>query len=50
MDALAALVARVRRAGDGISWVKPDNLHYTLRFLGELEERRVEAVLADSSR
>ena len=44
VDALAALVARVRRAGDSISWVKPDNLHYTLRFLGELDERRVEAV------
>jgi RNA 2',3'-cyclic 3'-phosphodiesterase len=43
VDGLAALVERVRRPGDGISWVKPANLHYTLRFLGELEERRAEA-------
>lgn len=43
VDSLAALVERVRRPGDGVSWVKPQNLHYTLRFLGELEERRVEA-------
>jgi 2'-5' RNA ligase len=28
----------LRRPGDSVSWVKPDNLHYTLRFLGELGE------------
>src|SRR2546428_1507818 len=28
----------LRRSGEGVSWVKPDNLHYTLRFLGELGE------------
>jgi 2'-5' RNA ligase len=43
VDALAALVERARRPGDGISWVKSDNLHYTLRFLGELDEGRVAA-------
>lgn len=26
----------VRRPGDGVSWVRRDNLHYTLRFLGEI--------------
>ncbi|MFI5372249.1 MAG: RNA 2',3'-cyclic phosphodiesterase [Candidatus Eisenbacteria bacterium] len=34
----AGLIERLRRPGDGVSWVKPDNLHYTLRFLGELGE------------
>ena len=24
--------------GDPVSWVKPDNLHYTMRFLGEVED------------
>lgn len=28
----------LRRPGDGISWVKEENLHYTLRFLGDLGE------------
>jgi 2'-5' RNA ligase len=28
----------LRHPGDGVSWVKPENLHYTLRFLGELGE------------
>jgi 2'-5' RNA ligase len=40
---ISELVERARRPGDGISWVKPDNLHYTLRFLGELEGTRLEA-------
>lgn len=28
----------LRRPGDAVSWVKRENLHYTLRFLGELAE------------
>jgi 2'-5' RNA ligase len=33
-----AVSEALRRPGDGVSWVRPDNLHYTLRFLGELGE------------
>ncbi len=33
-----ACIEALRRPGDGVSWVKPENLHYTLRFLGELGE------------
>ena len=32
------LIEELRRPGDGVSWVKPENLHYTLRFLGEVGE------------
>ncbi len=32
----ARAIDSLRRPGDGVSWVKPDNLHYTLRFLGEV--------------
>jgi len=32
------LFEALRRPGDGLSWVKPENLHYTLRFLGEVGE------------
>jgi 2'-5' RNA ligase len=46
-NAVYAIAESLRRPGDGVSWVKPDNLHYTLRFLGELGEdgarRAVEA-------
>jgi 2'-5' RNA ligase len=28
----------MRRPGDGVSWVKLENLHFTMRFLGEVGE------------
>lgn len=31
----AGVIETLRRAGDGVSWVKEPNLHYTLRFIGE---------------
>src|SRR5437867_3073616 len=37
-EAAAAVIDRLRRPGDGVSWVKRENLHYTVRFLGELGE------------
>jgi len=36
--AAARVIDALRRDGDGVSWVKPDNLHYTMRFLGEVGE------------
>jgi RNA 2',3'-cyclic 3'-phosphodiesterase len=36
--AACGLIEALRRPGDGVSWVKPENLHYTLRFLGEVGE------------
>jgi 2'-5' RNA ligase len=55
--ATQALAARaidaLRRPGDGVSWVKPDNLHYTMRFLGELGEdgaRRVGEAADEAAR
>jgi 2'-5' RNA ligase len=41
--ALDAAIAPVRARGDGVAWVAAPNLHVTLRFLGELDPRRVEA-------
>ncbi len=37
-EAVHSMAQSLRRPGDGVSWVKRDNLHYTLRFLGELGE------------
>jgi len=39
-EAAHAAAAALRRAAPagGVSWVKPENLHYTMRFLGELGE------------
>ena len=30
-------IQSLRRAGDGVAWVRRENLHVTLRFLGELD-------------
>jgi RNA 2',3'-cyclic 3'-phosphodiesterase len=39
---LASLQERLRRAQPDVSWVKPANLHITLKFLGETEPKRLE--------
>ena len=43
--AVFAAAETLKHPGDGVSWVKRENLHYTLRFMGELGEdgaRRVK--------
>src|SRR5262245_25862699 len=51
-SALAALQNELRRAGAEVSWTRPENIHLTLKFLGEVDERRigeVEKVCVDSA-
>jgi len=38
------LIERLRAAIDGISWVAPQNLHLTLKFLGDVAASRVAEV------
>ena len=40
-DGLAAVQERLRRLQADVSWVKPANLHITLKFLGETEPKRL---------
>jgi 2'-5' RNA ligase len=53
-EAAHAVIEALRRPGDGVSWVKRENLHYTLRFLGEVGEdgarRAAEAAAESASR
>jgi len=39
-----ALLVRLKGAGADVKWVKPDALHLTLKFLGEIPSERVEVV------
>ncbi len=39
---LAAVQNRLRPAQADVSWVKPANLHITLKFLGETEPKRLD--------
>jgi len=41
---LAAVGAELRGQTRGLAWVRADNLHLTLRFLGEIEPMRLEQV------
>lgn len=40
-SALAALQTELRRAGADVGWTRPENIHLTLKFLGEVDERRI---------
>lgn len=38
-DALGKIISDLKRHGGPVKWVKPENIHLTLRFLGETDER-----------
>lgn len=42
--ALEAAVEELRQAGVTARWVRPEQLHFTLRFLGEIPDGRAAAV------
>lgn len=41
---VARLQEKLQTAGADVKWVEPENLHLTLKFLGEIEEGRVPAL------
>ncbi len=46
-DALGNLQEELRRQGAGrLRWVRPEGIHITLKFLGEVEETRVDAIIS----
>lgn len=42
----ARVIAAWRAPGDGIAWVRPANLHWTLRFLGEIRDEDAQPAAA----
>ncbi len=40
-DALGRIISDFKRHGGPVKWVKPENIHLTLRFLGETDESLV---------
>lgn len=45
-DALGRIEPHLKYAGADVKWVKPENIHLTLKFLGEIDARKAEAVKA----
>jgi 2'-5' RNA ligase len=51
-DALGKLQARLKASGADVKWVKPENIHLTLKFLGETDEEKtaeIKNILADTA-
>ncbi len=47
---LAAVIDGLREAGDGVRWVRPEGIHLTLKFLGDVEEAQIPGVVAAVAR
>lgn len=48
----ATVIEKLRRPGDHVSWVAPENLHFTLRFIGEVGDdglRRIEEAAREAA-
>jgi len=45
-DAISRALSPLRERGDSISWTRAENLHLTLKFLGEVPEDRVGPLAA----
>ncbi|MBU0687581.1 MAG: RNA 2',3'-cyclic phosphodiesterase [Candidatus Margulisbacteria bacterium] len=43
-DNINQVVEKLKKVDPGIKWVKKENLHITLKFLGEVSEEKVKAV------
>lgn len=43
-EALASLERALEAAGARLRWIRPENLHFTLRFLGHISEAQVKRV------
>jgi len=50
VERVTSAVDVLRQPGDGVGWVKSGNVHYTLRFLGDLEPAGVEAAKRAAAR
>ncbi|MBM3249284.1 MAG: RNA 2',3'-cyclic phosphodiesterase [Candidatus Omnitrophica bacterium] len=42
--ALSRLQEKLKAAGADVKWVEPENIHLTLKFLGERDDKRVEKI------
>jgi 2'-5' RNA ligase len=44
LDRIAAFLEELRDVGGDVRWVRPESLHATVQFLGEVPEREVPAI------
>jgi 2'-5' RNA ligase len=46
-EALRDAISRLRRTNSKVKWVRPESVHITLKFLGNIKEELVEPVSAE---
>jgi len=44
-EGLTNLLNRLRQTNAAVKWVEPENLHLTLKFLGEVTEEQIEVIV-----
>lgn len=44
-DALSRIQGQLKSSGADVKWVLPQNIHLTLKFLGEIDDKRLEKVI-----
>ncbi|MBU1124599.1 MAG: RNA 2',3'-cyclic phosphodiesterase [Candidatus Omnitrophica bacterium] len=45
-EALSQVQNQLKKSGAEVRWVKPENIHLTLKFLGEIDEETLQSVCA----
>lgn len=43
-DEICCLQAKLKMSGADVKWVEPDNLHFTIKFFGEVTDDRIELI------
>lgn len=49
-EQIVKIMARLQRSGADVKWVEDINLHFTLKFLGEIDEQKVGILEKELSR
>jgi len=45
-DALAHIQEQLKISGADVKWVQPQNIHLTLKFLGEIDDKKLEEIIS----
>jgi len=43
-DSLSRLQEELKASGADVKWVEPNNIHLTLKFLGEIDDKKIEKI------
>jgi RNA 2',3'-cyclic 3'-phosphodiesterase len=44
-DSLSRLQGQLKKSGADVKWIEPNNIHLTLKFLGEIDEKQLEKII-----